>query len=78
MYSLTLTPNRTPGPAIFTRMVLYRRTGNRVEAFQAQERGGQVTVERLAWRDIAACQADPELQQAWIEHVAYQRALRRE
>lgn len=80
MLTITLTPNRNPGPPRGVRMVIYRRDANHVDAFLAIEKGetGDVSVERRPWHMIRESAVDPEFESAWRQHVAYQRSLARD
>jgi hypothetical protein len=65
----SMIPNRTD-PKRFVRLVLYRRTGDQVTPYLAQEHAdGAITVGRLEWPDIKASDPDPDFETAWMEHV---------
>ena len=74
MLTITLTPNRNPGPTLGVRMVFYRREGGRVDAYLATEKNGEVAVERRPWHLIRESAVDPEFEAAWRQHVASQRS----
>lgn len=80
MYTVTLTQNRHPGPRRYAHLILYRREGNRVDAYRMTEdaaRSPAMKIDRVEWRDIAPSQVDPEFQSVWLEHVSRQRDLQR-
>lgn len=74
MLTVTLTPNRATDPQRSTRLVLYRREGDRVVPYLWEERDGQAAqCEVIRYRDIVRdYAADPEFARAWREHVESQ------
>lgn len=76
---LTLTPNRSTGPVRTSKIIVYRRYGERVHAFEVRRSNAAAeSIEETPIRNIRGCQVDPEFEVAWGEHVRYQRALARE
>jgi hypothetical protein len=77
--SLTLIPNRSPGPPVRTRMVIYRRETldgrDVVFPYRVSDdpaRDPALRIDRVEWSTVAPCDTDPEFERAWREHVASQ------
>jgi hypothetical protein len=83
MMQITLTPNRS-NPRRYVRFVTYRRYFNAgrgvdvVDPYQVSEVDGKLTVTKIHWRDVSACEIDEEFATEWGEHVRYQAQLGRD
>lgn len=76
--SITLTPNRHPGPPREYKFVVYRRNGDKVIAYRVHDRlDGAGQVETFAMEvdvtEIKECTVAPEIEAAWHDHVQTER-----